>query len=143
MAEIHGIATSFHATDNEHVMFTGQLKTKEREQGAEPYIIKTLADASRVVAAWERLKELRGTLSPHDVNRKLSKPLSSEMPASILALFNAAGIQRYKDMRDIYAAKMLEYRPVHITANAFVARCMGHGADDLSTANTYQKIRIA
>jgi hypothetical protein len=143
MAEIHGTATAFHATDNEHVMFTGQLKTKEREQGAEPYIIKTLADASRVVAAWERLKTLRAPLAPHDVNRKLSKPLSSEMPASILALYDASGILKYKDMRDIYAAKMLDDKPVTMTANAFVARCMGHGADDLSTANTYQKIRIA
>ena len=143
MAEIHGIKTSFYPTDNDHVMFAGQLKTKEREQGAEPYIIRTLADASRVVAAWEQLKTLREPLPPIDVNRKLSKPLSSEMPASIIKLFNAAKIEKYKDMRDIYAAKMLDFRPVHITANAFVASCMGHGADDLKSANTYQKIRIA
>lgn len=142
MAEIHGVATSFHATDNEHVLFEGQLKTKEREQGAPPYEIRTLADASRVVAAWERLKTIRAPLAPEAVNKKLSKPLSSEMPLAIRKLYATAGILKYKDMRDIYAAKMLEHRPVHVTSNAFVARCMGHGADDLSTANTYQKIRI-
>lgn len=142
MAEVHGINTSFYATDDDHVMFGGQLKTKGREDGVEPYIIKTFADASRVVAAWERLKTLRAPLPPFEVNRKLSKPLSSEMPASIVALYNASGIEKYKDMRDIYAAKMLDFLPVHITANAFVARCMGHSADDLITANTYQKIRI-
>ena len=143
MAEIHGIATAFTFIDSEHVMFAGQLKTKERAEGAEPYAIRTFADASRVVTAWERLCSLRPPMSPSDVNKKLSVPLSSEMPKSIKAFYANANITQYKDMRDIYAARMLEYKPVTLTANAFVAGCMGHGADDLSTANTYQKIRIA
>jgi hypothetical protein len=143
MAEIHGTATAFTFIDNDHVMFEGQLKTKGREEGAKPYAIRTFADASRVVLAFERLCSLRPPLSPEAVNRKLSKPLSSEMPADIKAFYQHANITQYKDMRDVYAARMLEYKPVTMTANAFVAGCMGHGSEDISTANTYQKIRIA
>jgi len=142
MAETHGEGTIFDIVDSHHVMFTGQLKTKGRLEGAPPYIIKTLAEASRVVAAWERLKTLRAPLSPHFVNRKLSTPLSSEMPIAIKLLFGEAGIEEYRDMRNIYAVKMLAECPVTMTANAFVARCMGHGEDDLKSANTYQKLRI-
>lgn len=142
MAETHGEGTIFDIIDSQHVMFTGQLKTKGRLQGAPPYIIKTLAESSRVVAAWERLKTLRPPLSPYLVNRKLSTPLSSEMPIAIKLLFEEAGIKEYREMRNVYAVKMLSDKPVTMTDNAFVARCMGHDEGDITTANTYQKLRI-
>ena len=141
MAEIHGEATSFSYIDEHHVMFEGQLKTKGRGVTA-PYSLYVFADARRVIEAWERLCSLKPPMSPEAVNKKLSKPLSSEKPVSIAALYATSGIEQYKDMRDVYAARMLLQKPETMTANAFISRCMGHGADDIATANTYQKLRI-
>lgn len=142
MAEIHGISTKFEYVNSDTVLFTGQLKTKDRSVGSFPYEIHTFCDAERVVKAWERLSILRSPLVPEMVNKLLSKALSSELPLSLKAIFEESGITKYKDMRDIYATRMVEFCPVNMITNAFVGRCMGHSEDDLKTANTYQKIRI-
>jgi hypothetical protein len=142
MAEVHGIDTKFEYVDNETILFTGQLKTKDRSVGNKPYQIHVFCEAVNLVKAWERLKILRQPLEPEAVNKLLSKPLSTELPTHLKLLFEQAGITKYKDMRDIYAARMLQFKPENMTANAFVGSCMGHGENDLNTAETYQKIRI-
>lgn len=141
-AEIHGEATAFTYIDDANVMFTGQLKTRDRDEENAPYPIKTYVPSSKLIAAWERLCILKPPMSPDAVSKKLSKPLSSEKPLSIEKLYKASGLEQYKDMRDVYAAKRVLERPLHLTPSVFVGKCMGHSQKHIKAAETYQKIRI-
>jgi hypothetical protein len=142
MAEVHGVGTSFEYIDDDHVFFKGQLKTRGLSDTVNGYAIRSLVPSSRLIAAFDRLVSLRAPMEPEDVNRLLAKPLSTELPLSLKAFKAATGIQKYKDMRDIYAARVLEFKPVTMTPNAFLSGCMGHGDKDDNTANTYQKLRL-
>lgn len=142
-AEIHGTATSFSFIDNEHVMFSGQLKMKNRADGKSSFPIRCHVPAVNVIAAFGRLCKLMSPMEPAAVNKKLSKPLSSDMPIALKAFFSKANISKYKDMRDIYAAKMAEeWTDKSITLSVFISGCMGHSEDDDKTAQTYQKIQL-
>ena len=142
MAEIHGIKTSFDVVDPEHVIFTGQLKVKNRLDGSQPYIIRTLTNSSKVVEAWKRLCNLRTPLEPEEVNQKYSKAFSTELPPALKGFYNLSGIGKYKDMRDVYARKMVSYCPDNMILNIFIADCMGHDERDMKTSTTYQKVRL-
>ena len=142
MAEIHGISTSFEVVDQEHLIFTGQLKTKDRPSGSPAYIIRTITNSSKVVEAWKRLCILKPPLKPEEVNKKYSKAFSTELPPSLKGFYNSSGIGKYKDMRDFYARKMVSYCPDNIILNIFIAECMGHDERDMKTSTTYQKVRL-
>jgi hypothetical protein len=152
MGEVHGIKTIFTYIDDETVLFEGQLKTKNRPGGNPAYPIHVFCNANHLISAWERLKTLQTPKAPELVNSLLSKALSKDLPKYLKALFedtkvpgyadDKSGITKYKDMRDFYAARMLEFRPAHETPDYFVAQCMGHGGQDLKTAGTYQKIGV-
>ena len=140
--EVHGIKTHFEVIDHNHLMFTGQLKVKDRVDGDKPFIIQTLVDSTKVVVAWERLCKLKPPMDSETVNKKLSIPFSRELPVGLRALFNRAGLKQYKDMRDTYAAKMIEFKPSDNSSNYWLARCMGHSENDLKTSSTYDKVQL-
>lgn len=140
-AEVHGEATRFWI-DGGDLWFVGQLKTKGRGE-VPAYPIISLVAPELVIRGWERLRELgKASYSPRDVHKKLAKPLSSELPKDIVDLKREAGVRQYKDLRDVYAAKILEYRPETMSANAFLAKYLGHGEGDILTATTYQKFYL-
>lgn len=143
MSEVHGVATVFTYVDDSHLLFEGQLKTKTRED-IKPYIIPCLFPATKVLAAWERLRTLnRASYKPEDVNRLLSKALSKELPKDIADIKELANIKAYKDLRDCYAAYCRTTKPESMSTNAFLAQIMGHGENDLETASTYDKRGIS
>jgi hypothetical protein len=139
MSEVHGVATVFSFVDDSHLMFEGQLKTKERKD-IKPYEIPCLFDAAKVIKAWEKLRELgRASYQPEEVNKRLSKALSNEMPKDIQDIKTASNLTTYKDLRDCYAAYCRITKPESMSTNAFLANIMGHGENDLQTASTYDK----
>lgn len=142
MAEVHGIKTVFLTTEDEYkVSFEGQLKTKGRgDIGA--YEIPTLVPAKTVIAAWEKLKDSGKIMSADEVNRKLSKGFSTELAYSIKTMFKASGVTQYKDLRDIYSAKLLTNKPTGISDNAYLGLYLGHDPDDINTSNSYQKLYL-
>lgn len=143
MAEVHGSATILEMSDVPGaVRFSGQLKTKGRGDVGS-YDILTLLAPDDVIRMHQRLKDLgKADFSPEDVHRKLSKPLSSELPISLREVFKKAGVTQYKDLRDIYASKISELRPANMTDVAFISKYLGHGENDISTALTYQKLYL-
>lgn len=143
MAEIHGKATSFTTNDTQGTLtFKGQLKTKERAT-EESYDIPVLLPTEDVLLLWSELcKTDRQFDNPSDVNRKLSKGFSTELPVSIGKLFKSTGVTKYKDLRDIYAARILKDKPVGVSASSLISQVLGHGEDDIQTASSYQKIDI-
>jgi hypothetical protein len=142
-AEVHGTATVFSLTDNPNMLsFYGQLKARDSRE-VEAFDIITLIPSEDVLVLWNALKATGKMYSdPSDVNRKVARGVSVELPKDLSNLFEECGVQKYKDLRDIYASRILQYKPVTVTDNAFVAKFMGHGKDDLKTCNTYQKIYI-
>jgi gas vesicle protein len=43
----------------------------------------------------------------------------------------------------LYGVYFAQFKPVCYTINAYLASILGHDTDDLNTAHTYQKLRIA
>lgn len=140
MAEVHGAGTSFSICDKPGFLtFKGQLKTKGRGE-LEAYDIPSLLEPELVLRMHEKLKMLgKADYMPEDVNRMLSKELSTRLTPELQEMYQKVGIKSYKDLRDIYASKIAEQRPVHMTETVFIAKYLGHGENDLSTAQTYQK----
>ena len=140
--EVHGIKTHFEVIDPNYLMFTGQLKVKDRVDGDKPFPIQTLVDSAKVIVAWERLCKLKPPMDSNTVNKKLSIPFSRELPTGLRTFFNRAGLKQYKDMRDTYAAKMMEFKPSDKSSNYWLARCMGHSESDLKTSCSYDKVQL-
>ena len=102
MAEIHG-PLSFKLLEPglDVLSFSGQLKTKDRTD-AEPYLIPTILPAELVMGGVQRLAELGKTgYTPTEVNRKLSKALSSDLGLDLNQLKKQWGIDLYKDLRAV------------------------------------------
>jgi Telomere resolvase len=139
MSEVHGMDTVFEVVSEDTLIFEGQLKTKSREDvGA--YEIPTLFPATQVYQAWLKLRELgKASLTPQDVNKKLSKALSTEMPKDIQDIKKQSNLLAYKDLRDCYAAFCHLKKPETMSTNAYLSKIMGHGENDLETASTYDK----
>lgn len=143
MAEVHGVGTSFEKTDNDHfVTFSGQLKTKERTDVGS-YIIPTLLPVETVLAMHQRLRELgKASFTPEEVHKKLSKPLSSEMPQALSKVLAETGVGKYKDLRDVYATTILRDKPKNMATFVYIAQYLGHGEKDDTTAHAYQKFYL-
>jgi len=144
--EVHGLGTSFSVVDSGLVLFSGQLKTKTKGVNP-PTVIPCLFDAHKVVAAWEKLRELgRASYPPEGVNNGVGKALSCAMPDDIKDIKAACNLVAYKDNRDCYAAYcVLVIKPQfyrHYSSNAYLSLIMGHGENDLATANTYDKREV-
>ena len=144
--EVHGIGTSFSVVDSGLVLFSGQLKTKTKGVNP-PTVIPCLFDAYKVVAAWNKLREVgRASYAPEGVNNAVGKALSCAMPEDVQEIKQACNLVAYKDNRDCYAAYcVLVIKPQfyrHYSTNAYLALIMGHGENDLATATTYDKREV-
>lgn len=137
MAEIHGLKTVFEVTGEYTVRFSGQVKTKGRGE-VPPYEIPTLVPAKLVVAGWKYLKQREKLYETRLVNARVSKAVSTELPAHLEKLFKQSKIKIYKDLRAVYCLVLLPKKPDNMTASAWYSRLLGHGEFDLVTSNTYQ-----
>lgn len=138
-AEIH-CSAQFEVTGEYKVRFSGQLKTKGRQDVPESYEIPTLLPATQVVNALEHLESKGKRYSTADeADKKTSKQRSRAMEGT--------GIT-YKDLRCIYAevaAKRFwkpEESEVKTTKNDYFRQILGHAENDVVTANSYQKFWI-
>lgn len=144
---------------SEHTVgFTGQAKTRAYQEDS-GYEIPTLIPSELCVKLWRGLEcvreDIRGQLDPDGVlsreeyNRRLEAKYSSALGIAIKAWadkwihLEALGggepkkITPHK-LRALYALGAVETsKPEEYAVNAYIARVLGHGETDLSTANSY------
>lgn len=107
--------------------FTGQAKTKGRNESVKGYAIPCLADADKVLQGFRRLRSLLGekALSQHDVNRRYSPQLGRRT----LLLFGSPFYPHL--LRAAYGfVTYHEWCPEHMTDEAWLALVLGHKMDD-------------
>lgn len=128
---------SFQAIDKHHVMFSGQLKTKTATSN--PYKIPVLADGTLIK---ERLQVLRNLtpkmkdLSLDEVHDLVSYRVNRVYKDHFNSFYDAP--HKPKDMRAIYAAICYSNVPPNMAKAVFVSRVLGHGENDIQTANSYE-----
>jgi len=135
-AEIFGDA-EFVKVDATHIMFSGQMKMKSR-QDVGAYVIPVF-NADWVVMLIGKLTEAdkRGKTKVY-VNETISANYSRTP-----RLTKPLGLSFFKDSRVAYALYHCTYsKPESITIQAYLGRLMGHGEHDLETSNSYQKFKL-
>ena len=146
MAEIHCQHTQFSLVEGceYRLLFKGQAKTKARGE-LPPYEIITWLPAKIVLDGYRRLVATgKCDYEIVDVNKKLGRAFSTDLPVKIRSVYQRAGISQYKELRDVYGAKIIHYfqDDETRTVNSYIAQYLGHHEYDVNTANTYQKIRL-
>jgi hypothetical protein len=133
----------FEFIDEEHILFTGQLKTKESENAKiAPYPIPVLSTASILIEALAKLRQLRdfSALTNDQVHSKTNKSCSEQVKRHFSALIPNCKV---KDLRALYATICCEYfKPDDYSDPAYMAMILGHSELDLITPLSYQDFRI-
>ena len=134
------------------VDFTGQLKTKEAEGSrfGDTYQVPVLAEARRVIAAFERLRaseEGRKWASMNSrtlnatVNKQLNRALRAQM--GIAKLWPRGLPLSLRSLRAFYAELAYHHHaPSNVVKNAFFAYILGHAEDDFGTSLSYMRFAL-
>lgn len=147
MAEIHCTA-EFNPVDDYSVEFSGQLKTKGREDGTQSYEIPVLVNSGLIVDALQwlgRMQTERGKPGRIDdvrlVNKLYSKELSREMEVGPFHIEAGEGSHLpYKALRALYAEICYQQYcdPNLVTRSGYFSRILGHSDNDVDTSHSYQ-----
>ncbi|WPY01547.1 Telomere resolvase domain protein (plasmid) [Candidatus Trichorickettsia mobilis] len=139
-AEI-GSTANFEYLNDDEVVFTGQLKTKTRED-VQPYNIPLLSDSKAIIETLKAIRELRPRYvnKPELFHSATSKDLSVKVKKHFDGLFE--GTPRIKDLRAIYA--LICFTEFHkIPANkkvdrdVYFSKILGHSESDITTCGSY------
>jgi len=135
-AEIFGTG-KFSKVDETHILFSGQLKTKGREDVGS-YVIPVI-NATWVIILLDKLTEL----GKRDKELSYINKTISTCYARTCTAISKLGLTVYKDSRVAYALYHCNYtKPVEITDTAYCSSLMGHTVGDLTTAQSYEKFRL-
>jgi hypothetical protein len=145
-AEI-GATAQFKYIDNNNVEFTGQLKTKTREN-VQPYNIPVLSDGNKIIEVLKTVRELRPRYidKPELFHSAISKDLSIKIKKHLGGLFE--GVPRIKDLRAIYALICFtEFHKIPINKkidrDVYFSRILGHSENDITTCGSYVDFYIS
>lgn len=134
------------------VDFAGQLKTKEAEgtRFGDTYEVPVLAEARRVIAAFDRLRASEegrqwATMDSRSLNATVNKQLNRALRAhmGIARLWPDGVALSTKVLRAFYAE--LAYRfhaPSNVVKNAYFAYILGHAEDDFATSLSYMRFAL-
>jgi len=139
-AEI-GATAEFKIIDNSSIEFSGQLKTKTRND-VKPYIIPVLMPNYRIIYALRSIRELKPRYinNPDLFHNATSKDLSIKVKKYFSGLFE--GEPKVKDLRAIYA--LICFTEFHktpanrkIDRDVYFSNILGHSKDDITTCGSY------
>lgn len=124
--------------------FAGQLKTKDSEQTQKYKIYFIGGTRDKCKKALKKLRKLAPTktLSNNEVARKYENLVNRYVDRYFSHFIGVLGVDRATahTLRNVYALQCTkEYKKEWQTTNSFLAEILGHGIDDVSTANSYQK----
>jgi integrase len=137
MTEILKTAKFKNSRNSKKVMlFEGQLKTEEQRT----YEIYVLRDSKKECKkALKRLRLLVNTkkMSNYEVSRKYETSVNAKVNAYFQSYIGKCSAH---DLRKVYATYCSEhFKEKSQTVNSFLSQILGHGSDDIKTANSYQK----
>lgn len=123
--------------DTTHVLFSGQLKTKNRVDIA-PYVIPVLCDAEKIVSTLNAIREKKPDFinnpekfhdaASKELNRRVKRffPFVSDTPLAI------------KDLRSIYGELNFMFKDNRTIAKSkYISSILGHTEDDITTGQSY------
>lgn len=137
-----GTTAVFEWVDPNHVRFTGQAKTRTR-QDVHPYIIPTLTDAGTVIDALASIRHDKPELVEHPdlFHNRCVKDLHTR--AKAFSEVFSDGQAKPKDLRPAWAEIVWLLFDERETGKAlFLSRVLGHGDQDLMTAQSYDDFLI-
>lgn len=163
MAEILGDHSTWEAVDEQHLAFTGLLKTKSLNRINERVILLPLFDSQLIVNAIEWLsgnnpKAKNYRIDHERVNPRYSKEFSLRAPKAVEAMKEASkeglseenekslpGIRQFKDTRDFHAAYHMTFiydaQTATETPQHYVMSKVLHH-DALAATESYQKVKL-
>jgi len=139
---------SFKKGKKDHVLFTGQAKTKTRDDD-EPFIIPLLVSHKRLIDAHNKLKTaLDGisfyekdfdSLTAEEVNGGTAGRLNRKVKSILGEEFT------FKDLRATYAKRASEiyHDETKTSAAVFYSMILGHSERDIATQLSYQGIVLS
>lgn len=134
---------SFAVDGRNSVVFSGQAKTRGRE-GSESYVIPTLAPAAKVVATMATIREDKPDLvdlTSEGFHNRCAKDL--HVRAKVFAPAFSDGTAKPKDLRPAWAEITWLLIDERRTGKAlYLSRILGHGDQDLLTAQSYDDFTI-
>lgn len=123
--------------DTTHVLFSGQLKTKNRVDIA-PYVIPVLGDAEKIVSTLNAIRAKKPNFindpekfhdaASKELNRRVKRffPFVSDTPLAI------------KDLRSIYGELNFYFEDNRTIAKSkYISSILGHTEDDITTGQSY------
>lgn len=144
MTEILKTAKFTNSKNSQKVMyFKGQLKTEDQNLKYEIYALKSMRDKCKAA-----LKKLRSMIDTKNMtNFEVSRKYENVVNSACRRLFSRNVGRMDLDfctahtLRNIYALYCLENYKTDVAQkpNSFLSQILGHGSDDVETANSYQK----
>jgi hypothetical protein len=139
-----GVTAQFTPTDNKHyVTFQGQAKTRDNVRSQHQYVIPVLVSGADVCTALARLRSLR-TFASDQFDRTAGPTLRDARKTLFQSRLPEGALQVKEPLRKIYACIAYDwFAPANCSYNAYLADILGHGPDDVNTANSYQDFYLA
>ncbi len=137
-----GTTAVFEWVGPNHVRFTGQAKTRDRDD-VHPYVIPTLTDAGKVLDALASIRQDKPELATHPelFHNRCVKDLHTR--AKVFGEVFSDGTAKPKDLRPAWAEIVWLLFDERQTGKAlFLSRMLGHGDQDLMTAQSYDDFLI-
>jgi len=143
MTEIMKTAKFTNSKNSKNVMyFEGQLKTAEIKKKYEVYVLGGAKNECK-----KALKKLRSMLDTKKMtNLEVSRKYETNVNSTVNAFFSRfVGVKDVNkcsahDLRAIYSTYCSDnFKEKYQTTNSFLSQILGHGEDDVKTANSYQK----
>jgi hypothetical protein len=120
-----------------HVVFSGQAKTRDREEGQQPYSIPVFAEPTTIIHALAKLRSLRdfSNSSERDIHNRVSKTLNERFKKTFGPFLPES---KPTHLRSLYATLAYEaFAPEGHYFPSYAADILGHGAEDTYTAQSY------
>lgn len=137
-----GCTAVFEKIDSNHVRFTGQAKTRQRIDIG-PYVIPTLCDSDTAIDVLQSIRDAQPDLpaNPDLFHNRCVNALNSA--AKEMAECFSDNRAKSKDMRAAYAEIAWLLFDERRTGKAlYFSRILGHGAQDIATAQSYDDFVI-
>lgn len=116
------------------LFFSGQAKTRNTK--FLKYVIPSFIRSLPIIRYWNKFHDEfphMKNCSNEEFHNRYSRTIGQK-----LKHFNFYGVSQPKDLRNLYAAYCIKkFKPVDISDVAYVSKILGHGEDDLNTANSY------
>lgn len=123
---------------NDQLKFEGQAKTKGRAVGSYTIPVLGKAAADCITALKKVRKEMDCAGLDNDAAKQKYNGRIAYMPTKTFK--SHLGRCTPHDLRKAYAAICTaHYKPQNMSTNAYISSILGHGIEDISTANSYVK----